>query len=129
MKTKILLLTLTAIVLVAGTALAVKTYIYRNQAFPPGYQQAAYYGNQGYGYGPGGCNGNCSLQAGPGGAQGIDLEAVKKLAADYYTSTYKDTGFEVEVKDYGCHQEAYIIKNGTQVKRLTVSGGNVYEAG
>jgi len=120
MKMKILLLTLSAIILVAGTAVAVKTYIERNPSYPPGYQQGAYYG-----YGPGGCNGGCAIQ----GAQGTDLEALKKLAADYYTTTYNETGFEVEVKDFGCHQEAYIIKNGEQVKRLSISGGNIYEVG
>jgi hypothetical protein len=129
MKMKILLVTLAAVILVAGTAVAVKTYVQRNATFAPGYQPASYPGNQGYGYGPGGCNGGCGLQAGPGNVQGTDLAAVKRLAADYYTSTYNDSVFDVQVKDFGCHQEAYIIKDGEPVKRLSISGGNVYEVG
>jgi hypothetical protein len=58
-----------------------------------------------------------------------DVDAVKELAAAYYRDTYGGTDFAVEIKDFGCHQEAYVVKAGRIVKRLSVSGGRVTEIG
>lgn len=63
------------------------------------------------------------------GAQNSGLDAIKRQAANYYMNVYRDRDFSVTVKDFGCHQEAYIIKNGTVVKTLSISGGRVSEAG
>lgn len=84
------------------------------------------------GSGPGGCGG-CGRQGaapGPGGeTQGNNLKAIEELAAKYYIDTYGDKDFEVKVQDYGCHQEAYILKGGKAIKKLSISGGSVYEVG
>jgi hypothetical protein len=63
------------------------------------------------------------------GAQDTSIEGIQKQAANYYMNMYRDRDFSVTVKDFGCHQEAYIIKNGNTVKTLSISGGKVYEIG
>lgn len=72
-----------------------------------------------------GCGSGCCST----GAQDTSLEGIQKQAADYYMNMYRDRDFSVTVKDFGCHQEAYIIKNGNTVKTLSISGGKVYEIG
>lgn len=90
----------------------------------------------GPGYGPG--SGYCRSRGGgccgrgAGAQQGADsdpalIEGIKKAASDYYSGKYNDKDFSVEVRDFGCHQEAYIIKSGEQIKRLSISNGNINE--
>lgn len=119
--------TVFAFLLVAGTAIAMRAYL--------GYSPPWFASAPGEGYGGGYGSGGCPVSGGPGGccARGpgaaTDIKAVERLAFRYYTETYGDMDFTVEVKDFGCHQEAYILKNGTAVKRLSISGGRVYEMG
>jgi len=87
------------------------------------------------GKGPGGCGG-CGRSAGTAGTtqdtqglQGSSAKAAEDLAYRYYSETYGEKDFTVKVQDFGCHQEAYIIKDGNPVKKLSISGGNVYEVG
>jgi hypothetical protein len=117
-------ITVFAFLLVVGTAIAVKAYLE--------------YGSPWFGSGPGESYGGCPASGGPGGCCGrgrggpgaaTDIKAIESLASRYYAETYGDKEFTVEVRDYGCHQEAYIIKNGNAVKRLSISEGNVYETG
>jgi hypothetical protein len=131
----------------AVSAVAVKLYVLDEQPGSRAYsqraaawsRQAGYpggYGSQG-GYGcPGSAaQGGCSTSgSGAGGCCGggtgagtVDLDAVKELAVKYYANRYKDGDVTAEVKDYGCHMEAYILKGGSVVKKLAVSGGNIYE--
>ncbi len=120
-------ITVFAFLLVVGTAIAVKAYF--------GYGSPWFGSGPGEGYGGGYGSGGCPASGGPGGccARGpgaaTDIKAIERLASRYYAETYGDKEFTVEVRDYGCHQEAYIIKNGAAVKRLSISGGNVYEIG
>jgi len=89
----------------------------------------------GNGFGPG--SGYCRSRGGGccgrgAGAQGAAtdpavIEGIRKTAAEYYSGKYNDKDFTVEVKDFGCHQEAYIIKGGSEIKRLSISNGNVNE--
>ena len=82
--------------------------------------------------GCGGCGnrGAAGTQPGATGASQSDaLKAIEELAAKYYIDTYGDTDFTVKVQDYGCHQEAFILKDGQPIKKLSISGGNVYEVG
>jgi hypothetical protein len=117
-----------AVLLVVGTAVAVKGYFdYQESRY--GYPVA--YGQRGYGPGgSGGCSasgGSCCGGPGRGGAQQTDLKAIEKAALSYYAGRYGDGAVTVRVKDFGCHQEAYILKNGETVKRLSVNNGSIYE--
>jgi hypothetical protein len=88
------------------------------------------------GCGPGGCptgpgtrTGGCG---GPGGGCGsssgpVDIKALQRYVADAYAKATDDTGFDVVIKDFGCHQEAGIIKDGKTLRRLAISGGRIYE--
>jgi hypothetical protein len=116
------------VLVVSGSAIGVKVY---KDNFVPQPQSYASYGYGGYGYGgcSGGSAGGCCSRPGSGGGPAATLDATKKLAKDYYVKKYKDGNVSVEVKDFGCHQEAYILKGGRSVKRLSISGGNVYEIG
>jgi hypothetical protein len=84
------------------------------------------------GPGPGGyrgCSasgGSCCGGDGRGGAR-TDVKAIEKAAMSYYADKFGDGDVTVQVKDFGCHQEAYILKNGAMVKRLSVSNGSIYE--
>ncbi len=71
----------------------------------------------------GGCGG-CST-ASRGAA--VSLEQLRRLGLEYYAANYGDTAVEAQVRDFGCHQEIYILKNGQVVKRLAYRGGQLYE--
>jgi hypothetical protein len=137
LKRTVITAALSVILTFAGTAIAYnllardsraakyQDFSYNSNAAP----EARQYGGC-QGAGRGGCGG-CGGPAGQGqqGARGSDIKATEELAARYYSETYGDTGFTVKVQDFGCHQEAYIIKGGQPVKRLSISGGNIYEVG
>jgi len=119
------------VLVIAVSAVGVMAYRQYSGSYAPqqGYGATA----AGYGYGYGSCpasggSGSC-CNNGYGGTSAKDLEAVKDLAAKYYSSTYGGTDFSVEVKDFGCHQEAYVVKEGEVLKRLSISGGRVSEVG
>jgi hypothetical protein len=128
---------LSVILTFAGTAIAYNLLAKDSRAAK--YQDFSYNANQAAagqqyggcrGSGRGGCGG-CGRATGPGqqGAQGSGLKAAEDLAYKYFSETYGEKDFTVKVQDFGCHQEAYIIKEGQPVKRLSISGGNVYEVG
>jgi hypothetical protein len=124
------LVVILSIVLAAGTAVALKSFM-DNPRQPQQTRDTYYgYGAPGASTGPGGgCGGSCCRTPGQSQGQGerSNVDIARELAISYYSSTYGDTAFEVDVRDFGCHQEAYIIKDGKQVKLLSISGGNVYE--
>ena len=142
MKRTIITVVLSVVLTFAGTAIAYNILAKDSRAakyqdFSYGANKAAagqqYGGCRGAGPGSGGCGG-CGRATGPGqqGAQGdrsSGLKASEDLAYKYYSETYGEKDFTVEVQDFGCHQEAYIIKDGQPVKKLSISGGNVYEVG
>ena len=70
----------------------------------------------------GGCGTGSDCCSGEGG----DQDPVE-LAYDYYFSKTGDADFEVVIEDFGCHQEADIVKNGAVVMRVQISGGQVTE--
>ena len=133
---KTLLVTVVSLTLtLAGTAIAYNLLAQDSRAAK--YQDfsgvaasapAGQYGGCPGSVGRGGC-GNCGGQGitPQQGAQGSGLQAIEELASRYYSDTYGDNDFTVKVQDYGCHQEAYILKGGQPVKKLSISGGNVYE--
>ena len=48
-------------------------------------------------------------------------------AEDYYFSQTGDRDVEITIEDFGCHQEATILKDGQEVMKLSISGGEVTE--
>jgi len=80
----------------------------------------------GGGCGVGGCSGGGGSCCGGGGTSTSDAE---KIAGDYYIAKTGDGpgNFTVIVEDYGCHQEAEIIKDGNVVMTLTISNGKATE--
>jgi hypothetical protein len=91
--------------------------------------------------GAGGC---CSASAGSTSAATAPRETAEKatpsldpslspqqrrqVLADFY-SRKLGGAVEVEVKDYGCHQEAVISRDGKVVTRLSIRGSQVIEIG
>jgi hypothetical protein len=69
-----------------------------------------------------GCGGGC----GTGG--GINLEELRVYVYRYYAPVLGED-IQVDIRDYGCHQEVDVVKEGAVVKRLVVSGGYITEIG
>jgi len=82
------------------------------------------------------CSTPSSAAAGQGGAGQDVLQIDPALPPDKYgdflAEVYaKKLGgpVDVEVKDYGCHQEAEVTRAGKLLKKLSISGGYVVEIG
>ena len=144
MKQIIIAAAITALIVLSGTAIAFKTGVigaqgtqYQDFAYEAGVQTQTAPGRGGCGSKGGGCgSGGCAVSGGKGGCrggalgagQGVDLEPIRQAAADYYINKYGDTAITAEAKDFGCHQEAYILKDGFTIMKLSVNGNRVYEA-
>lgn len=86
------------------------------------------------GCGSGGGRSCCSAAGASGGLAALHLDP--SLSADQSRDRLAKHYAEalggpvtVEIKDYGCHQEAEVFKDGKLVKRLSISGGAVSEIG
>jgi hypothetical protein len=124
----------------AGSAVAVKLYVLDDPQGNPAFRQSSWGATQAGSPGGSGCPGSsgpggCASSAGGGGgsccggagAGTVDLEKVRNFAVEYYVEKYNDGDVTCEVRDFGCHMEAYIIKDGNVVKTFGVSGGRMYE--
>lgn len=75
----------------------------------------------GFGAGCGGC-------VTAGYAAALSEEQLRRLALEYYAANYGgDTAVEADVRDFGCHQEIYLFKDGQLVKRFSYWRGELYE--
>jgi len=54
------------------------------------------------------------------------LDAAKDAAIKYYEEKYGDSQVTATAKDFGCHIEITIFKQGQQLKVLTYVNGRVY---
>ncbi len=70
--------------------------------------------------------GSCCAPPG-GGAQGLTRESLQEQGLAYYASRTGETAEEAIVKDFGCHQEIFIYKDGELMMRLAYAGGNFFE--
>lgn len=61
--------------------------------------------------------------------KGNVTENARRLAFEFYANKYRDADISIEIKDFGCHMEAYILKGGAVVKRLNINGLTVTETG
>jgi len=89
----------------------------------------------------GGCGqgSTCSLSAAGSCCSGPTSTSVKKpqemmqalegYLYRLYVKKLKDPQIQVEVKDFGCHMEATIRKDGSIIKRLSISGREISEIG
>jgi hypothetical protein len=120
-KRKLVALMILAVSLVAASALAIQKYA--------GFEKPNLFGfNSVSAPGSPGCACCSKNGASRGDGPGLSpLEAAKRTALEYYSARYGDRDVAVEVKDFGCHMEAYILKNGTVVKRLNMANGNIDE--
>lgn len=86
------------------------------------------------------CGGGSDCGCGCGGAgtakprTKVDVEQTGDRIKDaenagyrYYVDKYGDSDVEAIAKDYGCHVEVEILKDGQLVKRLGYSSGSIYE--
>ena len=74
--------------------------------------------------GSSGCGGGCGNPADPAVAK-ERLESLKGYLFSYYSKKLGETELDIEVEDFGCHQEATVGKNGTIVERLSISGNSI----
>jgi len=70
-----------------------------------------------------GCGGCGTASQGPA----VSAEQLRRIGLEYYAAKYGDTAVEAEARDFGCHQEIYILKDGQLVLRLAYRGGELYE--
>jgi len=78
--------------------------------------------------------GCCGKGCGSGGPQSSqtapqlsETDAAIKVALTYYQQKYGDSSVSATAKDYGCHIEVTIIKEGQPIKTLTYVNGQIYE--
>ena len=146
MKKTLITAVLTSLIAISGTAIAIKVVQADNrpaservaQSDQAGQNQDTVQGRRGgcgsagCSSGAGGCgggNGGCN-----GGGSGSDIQAnpetinaIKQAVSDYYTQRFRDTDYSVEIQDFGCHQEAYVIKDGNKIMTFSVSGNSITE--
>ena len=73
----------------------------------------------------GGC---CSASSAAGPQSAVSrAESIQRYLTDYFARKLGDPGIVVEVKDFGCHQEATVLRDGRVWKRLSISGGRITE--
>ncbi|RJQ06875.1 MAG: hypothetical protein C4551_07510 [Bacillota bacterium] len=101
--------------LVAGAAVALAVLGPWVLAGPPGAQRFA------GGFGVGSC-------CGSSGGSGYNTPALDQLALDTYrASTGDQSPVDVRVRDYGCHLQADIYRDGEVVKRYFFASGQWVE--
>lgn len=115
------------------TAVAAQQVAVNEVAPQPAPEDGSYSGCGGSaGCGSGGCGGTLS---GCGG-EPVDpaqnqqrIEDIKSYLYSYFSKELNDTQISVNVEDFGCHQEAYLLKDGQVIKRFSVSGNSISEIG
>ncbi len=70
--------------------------------------------------GCGGAGGGCGTSQGP-----VDVEALKLQVSEAYGKYSGQSGFNVEIQDFGCHQEATIRRQGKVLERISISGNRM----
>ena len=105
-----------AVIVVAGIFIASFSWIVL-----PGERVFSQTGCCGKGCGSGGPQ---SSQAAP---QLSKTDAAIKAALTYYQQKYGDSAVSATAKDYGCHIEVTIVKEGQPIKTLTYVNGQIYE--
>ncbi len=141
-RLRIVLVVMASLLIVAGTSFALKKfgrgYEAGGRLAPDGYARYASYTGAVKPGPVGGCNSSgCSVASGnrpsssccsgSGAASSSSVENIRAEAINYYSQKYGDADVTCEVRDFGCHQEAEITKDGSVVKKLSISGGRITE--
>lgn len=143
-RVRLVLVVVVSVLLVAGTSFALKNLERGGGAGQGRYNRVSTKyaglgkpaGYAGYGGGctySGGSGGGCN-SSGPGGSSccggggaPLSQDEVRTGALRYYVEKYGDSDVTCEVKDYGCHMEAEILKDGNVVRKLSISGSRITE--
>jgi hypothetical protein len=138
-RVRLVLVIVVSVLLVAGTSFALKVLDREGGAGQSRYDgvSAKYAGlgkPAGYARAEAGCNSSGCGAAGAGrssccggGGAPLSEEKIKAGALKYYAEKYGDSDVTCEVRDYGCHMEAEILKGGSVVKKLSISGNRIAE--
>lgn len=73
-----------------------------------------------------GASGGCGAPADPAVAR-QRVESIQSYLYAYFSKAFNDPAISVEVDDFGCHQEASVLKDGKIIKRLSISGNTISE--
>ncbi|MBT9171724.1 MAG: hypothetical protein DDT21_00092 [Syntrophomonadaceae bacterium] len=68
-----------------------------------------------------------NLFAHMGGGEAVSEEQLRRLGLEYYAARYGNAAVEAQVRNFGCHQEIFILKDGQLVLRLAYRRGELYE--
>lgn len=130
-----------AMVAVAGTAFALKSYVSTEadqvaQPVTPTAANQTVSGQSASGCGSSGCgssaaSGGCCGSGAPVSADAAAkrLKSIEEYIQQAYAKQLGDPGITVEVKDFGCHQEASVLQKGKVIKRLSINGNRITETG
>ena len=58
---------------------------------------------------------------------GVPSEQLRQQGLEYYASATGETAEKAVVRNFGCHQEILIYKEGEQVMRIGYTFGRLYE--
>ncbi len=58
---------------------------------------------------------------------GVSSEQLQQQGLEYYASNTGETAENAVVRNFGCHQEILIYKDGEQVMRIGYTLGRLYE--
>ena len=141
-----ILFVLVFLVLAAATVFAVQNYVLSpgssplassavDEIEPQPYSQSASGsecgGTSGCGVaGASGCgsssSGGCGAPSDPAVSK-RRVEGIQNYLYAYFSEKLGDPGITIKVDDYGCHQEASVLKDGKIIKRLSISGNSISE--
>ncbi|MCL6472700.1 MAG: hypothetical protein K6T91_07815 [Firmicutes bacterium] len=79
----------------------------------------------GAGFGSCGAGGACCGTSSQATGEKTNFKQLEKVAIDWYTKTYGDSNVTAEVKDFGCHQQVNILKDGKVIKELEYRNGQL----
>ena len=135
-KKRTLMITVFAVVLMTASAFAILHAQSKNNAINSTPQTEAklsrgcsHGGNCAVNTAGGGGN-CCSRPAGAGSPKPQQMiTALQNYLHKIYAQKLDDPQITVEVKDLGCHMEAYVRKGAEVLKHLSISGGNIEEIG
>lgn len=75
--------------------------------------------------GPAGAGGGCYSGAARAAGGSVDFKQLEQAAINWYARNYGDADVTAEVKDFGCHQQINILKDGKVVKELQYRNGQL----
>lgn len=133
MKKWFVLIILAGVIVLATTVLAVRETITevpaKEAAGAPAGDAASYRGCGGRSSGCGSSGGiSCCGGSQAGGKEAAArMESLRVSIYNIYAGKLNDPDITVTVKDFGCHQEAYVMKGDKVLKKLSISGGRVDE--